>query len=106
MSGKPEEKRRGLEQRAFQTTRSLLRLFRAPRAERVPKNASRRPIKVAFIHNEKRVHTGMHTGAAQINRLMAAARLAKRGSSRRTSSFSAGSATTYAHLSSRVSRAS
>lgn len=30
-------------------------------------------VKVAFIHNEKRIHTGMHTGAAQINRLMAQA---------------------------------
>lgn len=37
--------------------------------EPLPK-AIKTGIKVAFIHNEKRIHTGMHTGAAQINRLI------------------------------------
>lgn len=42
------------------------------------KPLARKKIKVAFIHNEKKVHTGVHTGATQINRLMATA-LAERG---------------------------
>ena len=72
-------KTRGLEQRAFRMTRSLIRLFSSDRAPapppRLPKQCG---IKVAFIHNEKRFHSGIHTGAAQINQLMALA-LSARG---------------------------
>lgn len=46
--------------------------------ERNNERASKKKLRIAFIHNEKRVHTGLHTGAAHINRLMAAA-LAERG---------------------------
>ncbi len=76
------EKKHGLKRRTFYAIRSLLR--RIYRKETESGNLSDKPesnkggIKVAFIHNEKRIHTGMHTGAAQINRLMAEA-LAKRG---------------------------
>jgi len=38
----------------------------------------RKKLRVAFIHNEKKIHAGIHTGAAQINQLMALA-LAERG---------------------------
>lgn len=68
----------GLEKRAYKATRSVLRLFRSEPIERISKKTARKKIKIAFIHNEKRVHTGVHTGAAQINRLMATA-LAGRG---------------------------
>jgi len=56
----------------------MLRLFSSERVTPLPKEIKKGSIKVAFIHNEKRVHTGIHTGAAQINRLMALA-LAPRG---------------------------
>lgn len=62
----------GFEKRAYKATRSVLQLFRSEPIERVPRKSARKKIKIAFIHNEKRVHTGVHTGAAQINRLMAA----------------------------------
>ena len=68
----------GIEARAYLATRSALRLFRSEPVRRVPKKSSPKKIRVAFIHNEKKVHVGVHTGAAQINRLMAAA-LAERG---------------------------
>ncbi|MFA5745149.1 MAG: glycosyltransferase family 4 protein [Candidatus Paceibacterota bacterium] len=64
--------------RAHAATRSLLKFFRSEPAERAPKNFSHKKLRLAFIHNEKKVHTGMHTGAAQINRLMALA-LAQHG---------------------------
>ncbi len=67
-----------MEERAYRATRSLLRLFGSDRVMPLPKTARQSGIKVAFIHNEKRIHTGMHTGAAQINRLMASS-LANRG---------------------------
>jgi len=63
----------GLETRAYLATRSALRLFRSEPVRRVPKKSNPKKIRVAFIHNEKKVHVGVHTGAAQINRLMAAA---------------------------------
>lgn len=63
----------GLEKRAYQATRSVLRLFRSEPIERISKKSTGKKIKIAFIHNEKKVHVGVHTGAAQINRLMATA---------------------------------
>ncbi|HWB34100.1 MAG TPA: glycosyltransferase family 4 protein [Candidatus Paceibacterota bacterium] len=69
---------RGLQGRAFHATRSFLRRLSSERTERVVKTGPQSHIKVAFIHNEKRLHADMHTGAAQINRLMARA-LADRG---------------------------
>lgn len=72
------KKKPGPQARAFHAARSLLRLFSSDKAEPLPKAIKQAGIKVAFIHNEKRIHTGMHTGAAQINRLMALA-LAPRG---------------------------
>jgi len=73
-----EKVRPSLQRRAFHATRALLRLFSEDKVPPVPKTVSKVRIKVAFIHNEKRAHTGMHTGAAQINRLMALA-LAEQG---------------------------
>ncbi len=67
------QKKSGLQERAFRATRSILRLFSSDKIESLPKAVRKSGIKVAFIHNEKRIHTGMHTGAAQINRLMALA---------------------------------
>lgn len=65
-----------LQRRAFYATRSLLRAFSSDKPK-VPANVSanshKYKIKIAFIHNEKKVHIGMHTGAAQINQLMAQA---------------------------------
>ncbi|MFA5777899.1 MAG: glycosyltransferase family 4 protein [Candidatus Paceibacterota bacterium] len=55
------------------TTRSIFRLFSSDKTESLPRTIKNAGIKVAFIHNEKRIHTGMHTGAAQINQLMARA---------------------------------
>ncbi|HEV8677224.1 MAG TPA: glycosyltransferase family 4 protein [Candidatus Paceibacterota bacterium] len=71
------ESTHSLQRRAFRATRSLLRRFSSEKTAPLPKTAGQQRIKIAFIHNEKKVHSGMHTGAAQINRLMAAA-LAKR----------------------------
>jgi glycosyltransferase involved in cell wall biosynthesis len=68
----------GLQRRTFYATRSFLKRFTGEKPDSQPSLKKRGSIKVAFIHNEKRVHTGPHTGAAQINRLMASA-LAKRG---------------------------
>ena len=73
-----KEKKYGLEARAYLATRSALRLFRSEPVKRVSKKSVPKRIRVAFIHNEKKVHIGVHTGAAQINRLMATA-LAERG---------------------------
>jgi glycosyltransferase involved in cell wall biosynthesis len=67
----------GIHRRAFSATRSLLRLFSSEQAPKISKTPPSARIKIAFIHNERRVHSGMHTGAAQINRLMAAALAAK-----------------------------
>lgn len=72
------EQKYSFQGRAFRATRSLLRLFSSDKIEPIPKTVRKSGIKVAFIHNERRIHTGMHTGAAQINRLMAQA-LATRG---------------------------
>jgi glycosyltransferase involved in cell wall biosynthesis len=72
------KKNPSLQRRTFRATNSLLRLFLSDKAEPMPKAVKRSGIKVAFIHNEKRIHSGVHTGAAQINRLMAQA-LAPRG---------------------------
>lgn len=65
--------KQGLQKRTFYATRSFLRFFSSEKSEPVIKLANNTGIKVAFIHNEKRIHTGIHTGAAQINRLMAQA---------------------------------
>lgn len=73
-----QKRKAGLQQRAFYATRSLLRLFSSEKTAPLPNAIKHNSIKVAFIHNEKRIHSGMHTGAAQINRLMALA-LAARG---------------------------
>ena len=64
-------KKRSLDRRAFYTGRSLIRLFSSDKKNTVVKETKMRAIKVAFIHNERRIHGGMHTGAAQINQLMA-----------------------------------
>ncbi|MDP2665134.1 MAG: glycosyltransferase family 4 protein [bacterium] len=53
-------------------------MFRSEPAERRDEGARKKKLRLAFIHNEKRIHAGLHTGAAQINRLMALA-LAERG---------------------------
>ena len=73
-----KKRKHSLSRRSFFATRSFLRLFSSEKTEPLPQTLKRRGIKVAFIHNEKKVHTGMHTGAAQVNRLMATA-LASRG---------------------------
>jgi len=49
---------------------SFLKLFSSDKIESSTKYTKSSGIKVAFIHNEKRIHIGMHTGAAQINKLM------------------------------------
>jgi len=66
-----QNKKHNLSKRAFYATRSFLRFFSSERPEPVSKSIKNTGIKVAFIHNEKRIHTDMHTGAAQINRFMA-----------------------------------
>lgn len=53
-------------------------MLRSEPVKRMSKKSVPKRIRVAFIHNEKKVHTGVHTGAAQINRLMATV-LAERG---------------------------
>ena len=53
-------------------------MFRPESAEQRNDGARKKKLRLAFIHNEKRINTGLHTGAAQINRLMALA-LAERG---------------------------
>lgn len=73
-----EKRTNGLERRAYTATRTLFRLLRSEPANRVSRSLARKKVKIAFIHNEKKVHVGVHTGAAQINRLMSAA-LAERG---------------------------
>lgn len=69
---------KSLQRNIFYTTRLIFRLFSSDKTEPLSGVAKKTGIKVAFIHNEKRIHTDMHTGAAQINRLMAWA-LAKIG---------------------------
>lgn len=68
-----QKKKQGLQRRAFYFTRSIFKMFHSEKVESLPKTLKKTGIKVAFIHNEKRIHTGMHTGAAQINRFMAQA---------------------------------
>ncbi|MCE9549102.1 glycosyltransferase family 4 protein [Candidatus Nomurabacteria bacterium] len=72
------KKEHGLQRRAFNATRSLLRFFSSEKVEPIPTSKKSTGIKIAFIHNEKRIHADMHTGSAQINRLMAQV-LAKSG---------------------------
>ena len=48
-------------------------MFSSEKTAPPSKSIKQTGIKVAFIHNEKRIHTDMHTGAAQINRFMAQA---------------------------------
>ncbi|KKR43930.1 hypothetical protein A2356_03495 [Candidatus Nomurabacteria bacterium RIFOXYB1_FULL_39_16] len=71
-----QNNKQGLQRRAFYFTRSILKMFHSEKVESLPKTLKKIGIKVAFIHNEKRIHTGMHTGAAQINRFMARALVA------------------------------
>ena len=66
-----QNNKHGLSQRAFYATRSFFKYFSSERPTPVVKSIKNTGIRVAFIHNEKRIHTDMHTGAAQINRLMA-----------------------------------
>lgn len=61
-------RKHSLGRRAFRSTRSFLRLFRSEEVVAAPAAAKRR-IKIAFIHNEKKIHTG----ANQINDLMSKA---------------------------------
>jgi glycosyltransferase involved in cell wall biosynthesis len=60
------------QRKAFYATRSFLRYFSSDKTKS-SSNHQQYKIKVAFIHNEKKIHVGMHTGAAQINQLMAQA---------------------------------
>lgn len=64
---------KSLQRNIFYTTRSIFRLFSSDREQPLSETAKKTGIRVAFIHNEKRIHVGMHTGAAQINQLMARA---------------------------------
>lgn len=57
-----------LSRRAFRSTRSFLKLFRSEEIVAAPA-APKRQIKIAFIHNERKIHTG----ASQINQLMSKA---------------------------------
>lgn len=66
-----QDKKYGLQRRAFYATRSFFKFFSSEKVESIPKSIKQTGIKIAFIHNEKRIHADMHTGAAQINRLMA-----------------------------------
>lgn len=66
-----QNKKYGLQRRVFYATRSLFKFFSSEKVEPLPVSIKKTGIKVAFIHNEKRIHTDMHTGAAQINRFMA-----------------------------------
>ena len=66
-----QENEHGFQRRVFYFTRSLMKMFATEKVEPLPKTIKQTGIKVAFIHNEKRIHTDMHTGAAQINRFMA-----------------------------------
>ncbi|MCC7160444.1 glycosyltransferase family 4 protein [Candidatus Nomurabacteria bacterium] len=66
-----QKNKQSLQKRVFRSAFSFLRFFSSEKVEPIPKLMKQTGIKIAFIHNEKRIHTGMHTGAAQINRLMA-----------------------------------
>lgn len=72
-----EPKQQSKTTRATELARVVRRLLHTERSP-APKSAPNKRIKVAFIHNEKRLSSGVRTGAAQINRLMAAA-LAEHG---------------------------
>lgn len=63
-------KNHSLGRRAYYATRSLLKFFSSEKTEPLPP-LTKTGIKIAFIHNEKRIHADIHTGAAQINRFMA-----------------------------------
>lgn len=58
---------------AVSTQHGLKKFFLSEKTKALPQLIKNTGIKVAFIHNEKRTHTGMHTGAAQINEFMARA---------------------------------
>lgn len=51
----------------------MLKMFRSKLTKQQTKRAAQKRLRIAFIHNEKKIHTGTHTGATQINRLMASA---------------------------------
>ena len=62
------KRKHSLSRRAFRSTRSFLKLFRSEEVVAAPA-APKRILKIAFIHNEKKIHTG----ANQINDLMSKA---------------------------------
>ncbi len=55
----------------FYRSNYLFKWFFSEKVEPIKKSIRQTGIKVAFIHNEKRIHIGGNTGSAQINRLMA-----------------------------------
>lgn len=61
-----------IQKQSFHKVRSIFKFFSSEK-NKIPLNPNKHHIKVAFIHNEKKIHVGMHTGAAQINNLMAKA---------------------------------
>jgi hypothetical protein len=63
----------GIEVEARFSIQSLLKLVHSDTSGREIKKPAQKKLRIAFIHNEQKVHVGMHTGAAQINRLMALA---------------------------------
>jgi glycosyltransferase involved in cell wall biosynthesis len=69
-------RKKGFTKRAYYATRSLFKFLATEKVVSLPRNQYR--VKVAFIHNEKKISSGLHTGAAQINKLMARA-LAEEG---------------------------
>ncbi len=73
-----QKKHHNIERRAFYATRSLLRSISSGGRRAARPARARTGVKIAFIHNERRLRTGFRTGAAQINELMSAA-LATRG---------------------------
>lgn len=63
-----------IHRKAFSKTLSLLRFFSSEKIKKTNGHLKNNGhLKIAFIHNEKKIHLGMHTGAAQINQLMAQA---------------------------------
>jgi len=71
-TGMIKKERYDIQRKVFYATRIFLRRFSSDRT-RIMNNSHKYKIKIAFIHNEKKIHIGMHTGAAQINQLMAQA---------------------------------
>ena len=67
-----KQNKSGFQRQAYRKARSVFKFFLSEKTK-TPLNSNTYKIKVAFIHNEKKIHTGMHTGAAQINNLMAEA---------------------------------